>query len=333
MVIQMIHKPHYDVYIASYGPGGEIHHFTMDKEGTLQFCGKVPAPHPLYLAINGQTLYAALRRPFAGSADSGVVSFEIAPDGSLQNAGKIQTTLGTEGCHLYVHQGEIYVTNYTSGSIIHMQRRIITHHGKSIDAARQNAPHPHCICPTPDGKYLCVADLGLDKLFLYDRTLNFISAADVPAGHGPRHVIFSPDGRLAYCVNELRSTVSVFRYRNGTCRLLHTYPALPGHSAQASTAAAIRLHQERLYVSNRGDDSITCFEILGDELNRKSVTKCGGKSPRDFHIVGGILLCANELDNSITQFRINEQGQPERYGKLHLNHPLCIIYRERSDNH
>lgn len=302
----------------------------MDGEGALQFLDKTTVPKPLYLAISGQTMYAVLRQPFTDCADSGLVCFDIAPDGSLENETEIRSTLGEEGCHLCIFDGSVYVANYTSGSVVKIPDRLIRHYGSSIHPDRQSAPHPHFICPTPDKKYLCAADLGLDKLLIYDKTLTLISEASVPPESGARHIVFSSDGRFAYCVNELDSTVSVFRYHSGKLELLRTYSALKSPDGK-SAAAAIRLNENRLYVSNRGDDSITCFKAAGEFLYRESITKCGGRSPRDFNIAGNILLCANEADNCVTQFKIAGENLISAGTKLKLEHPLCIIYRERSE--
>jgi len=44
----------------------------------------------------------------------------------------------------------------------------VRHRGPSgADASRQEAPHPHCAAPSPDGRWLAVADLGCDALYLY----------------------------------------------------------------------------------------------------------------------------------------------------------------------
>lgn len=322
----MTHKQLYDLYIAC---GDGIYHYLMDGEGSMQFQDNVLLPKPMYLAIEGQVMYAVLRSPFENCADSGLLSFQIAKDGSLTNAGEIQSTLGEVGCHLCILDGKVYVTNYSSGSVIGMPDQLVRHCGSSVHPLRQREPHPHFICPTPDGEYLCVADLGLDKLFVYDKTLVFVSEVNVPAGHGPRHIVFSKEDSLAYCVNELSSSVSVLRYEKGRLKLLSTHFALPEEFHGESTAAAIRLLGNYLYSSNRGHDSITCFQREGETLKRKSITKCQGRSPRDFNIIGNFLLCANELDNCVTQFKITKDSLQPTNAKLYLEQPICIVYRER----
>ena len=56
--------------------------------------------------------------------------------------------------------------------------------------------------------------------YLLDKDMNLKFSLKVPEGHGARHLAFSPDGQIMYCVNELQSTVSVFRYCGEKSELL-----------------------------------------------------------------------------------------------------------------
>ena len=59
--------------------------------------------------------------------------------------------------------------------------------------------------PTPDGKGYCVMDLGLDQIVEYPSGRVFRTS---PSGAGPRHLLFHPDGRLAFLVSELGNLVT-----------------------------------------------------------------------------------------------------------------------------
>ncbi len=59
---------------------------------------------------------------------------------------------------------------------------------------------------------------------------------------------------------------------------------------------------DRLYVSNRGHDSISIFEIEADgSLVRLAIRPCGGKRPRNITISPGghFLLVANQESNEV----------------------------------
>ena len=307
------------IYIASCAANGGICHYTL-AGGALTFQEMLPLPHPMYMAIAGDRLYCVLCHPFSESRESGVVSVKL-ENGSLGACSAPVGTHGEEGCHLCVLDGEVYVANYTSGNLCRLPDRIVQHSGRGMDPERQEGPHTHCILPTPDARYLCAADLGLDRILVYDRQLRPVSQAALPAGSGPRHLLFSQNGTRLYCVNELRSGVSVFSYQNGTLTYLRTDPVLPEGYAGESYAAAIRSDRGRLYVSNRGHDSIACFR----EGEAPILVPTGGSFPRDFFIIEDTLLCANERSNTVTVFRM-ENGMPVATDTvLHMTRPLAII--------
>ena len=155
----------------------------------------------------------------------------------------------------------------------------VTHSGCGTDPARQEAPHPHQALVTPDGKFVLVCDLGLDRVFVYDRDLTPVSYADVPKGQGVRHLTFAPDGRRVYAVNELGCSITEFDYADGRLTALRT-TALP--CAGKSYAGAIRLSEDGglLFVSLRGDDVIAVCKPTPDGPVLLRRFPCGGCWPR-----------------------------------------------------
>ena len=95
-----------------------------------------------------------------------------------------------------------------------------------------------------DKKYLCVTDLGLDKVFVYTRDLTINSIVNVPAGHGPRRIVFDDSGTYAFCLKELEFSVSLLTYQNGNFSLINTASALPAGFEGMSQTAAIRYNKE-----------------------------------------------------------------------------------------
>ena len=91
---------------------------------------------------------------------------------------------------------------------------------------RQDTAHTHFVNLSPDKKYLLCCDLGLDSIYTYDFDLNVKSVAKVESGEGARHLAYSSDGKYVYCVNELGSSLSVFKYDNGNLNLCNTYSCI-----------------------------------------------------------------------------------------------------------
>src|SRR5207245_7524335 len=78
------------------------------------------------------------------------------------------------------------------------------HRGSGPNSKRQEGPHAHSINVDAADRFAVVADLGLDKLFVYRYDLakgtltpNEPAAASVAPGAGPRHFTFHPNGRNA----------------------------------------------------------------------------------------------------------------------------------------
>ncbi len=316
-------------YIASCTADGGIHRYRMDDNGTLTWLDKTTMDRPMYMTVAGNKMYIVLRAPFEDSPNSGVVIYDILEDGALGNPTPIRTTLGQVACHIAAAGNDVFCANYISGSVIKLPGALVTHSGHSIHPQRQEAPHVHFVGITPDRKYICAADLGLDTIFVYDRDLNLVSKENVPAGHGARHLAFSEDGKTMFCVNELKSTVSVFSYEDGQLGYLETVSALPDNFTGDNLAAAIRVKGEYAYVSHRGADMIACLHWDGRHLKLCSVIPCGGASPRDFLLTDGYAVCANECSNNITVIKTDRDIMVKISTGVSIPAPLCVSVVEK----
>ena len=320
----MIPKPHCNIYIASYEKDGGIYHYHFDLQGALEFASFTPLDRPMYMTVDGNKMHVLLRQPFENN-QSGLITFDINEDGVPTNPSEIVSTNGEVACHLTAKENNVYCVNYISGSVTKIPDKTILHHGKGINPERQSSPHTHFVDFTPDKKYLCVTDLGLDSIFIYNKDLNPINQYKVPSGHGARHLAFSSDGKYCFVVNELESSVSVFKYSNGQLDYITTENCLPNDFNGISTASAIRLYNGLIYTSNRGHDSISQLSFDGENLKLLQTIDCQGKTPRDFIFIGDYLFSANQDSNSLSvlapldhAFVLKEQ--------ISIKTPICITY-------
>lgn len=326
-------KKIYDVFFADCDTEGGVYRYDMLEDGTLQLGSKLQLDRPMYLELHGDHLYTIVR-PVDTTKESGFLKMVVQKDGSLQVEGETYSTLGFCACHLTVDEetGEAYVVNYLSGNVTKIPDKCVQHEGKSLHPTRQEKAHTHQIIFTPDGKYLSVNDLGMDRIFLYDRDLNPVSVTKAPAGSGPRHTVFSADGRYAYVLNELTSDVSVYRYADGRLEYVKSVSALPADFRGRNTAAAIRLSPDGkfLYASNRGHDSIACFAVEGEELTLLQIVPSGGEEPRDFNLTpdGRFLIATNQVGKNSVVFRM-EKGIPVPTGQvIPMISPLAVVFGE-----
>ena len=170
---------------------------------------------------------------------------------------------------------------------------------------RQDKPHSHCAVVSPDGKNFCVVDLGVDQVKVFDwqnraaglKELASRTIHTTPAGAGPRHIIFHPNGRFAFVVFELENYVTSYKYDGESFRPVQQLSLLPSGFSGFSKAAAIKISEDgtRLFCSNRGHDSIAAFAIDPDTgaLELLNIMELGGAFPRDFEFMpGGKFLLA-----------------------------------------
>ena len=320
----MYSKESFDVYVASCVETGGIYHYKL-RGGKLYPVEVTPMDSPMYMVIEERKMYIVLCAPF-GNEESGVVVYDIDDDGRLTNPSGIQSTHGEVGCHILVDRGEVYCANYVSGSVVKLPDRVIQHTGHGVDPDRQEGPHVHYVGLTPDGKYICATDLGLDTIFLYDRELNLHGRAKVPAGQGVRHLAFSEDGKWLFAANELKSTVTAFSYADGRLEPVDTCSAVPADFTGETWASAIRVKEGCVYVSNRGHDSIAKLSFAEGRLTLQETADCGGAYPRDFIFAGDYLLSTNQNGNTVTVLDSTRAfALVERTG---VEAPLCVCVLE-----
>ena len=190
------------------------------------------------------------------------------------------------------------------------------HPASRINLERQASNHVHSTVSSPDGRYVFSNDLGADKVFVYlfdpkanpDLPLTPAMTASVPlpAGSGPRHLLFSADGKHAWLTMEMSAQVAVFDYHDGVLTQTQLVDLAAGQPTSDKAAAALHTSADGkfLYVSNRGTaNQLLVFAIdpaSGQlkELQRRSVE---GDHPREFSLdpSGKFLLIANQKSNQI----------------------------------
>ena len=349
---------HWRVYVGTYtGQGSEgIYLLDFDAQsGQLTKAGlAAKMENPSFLGVHPMlpVLYAVGE----GGADGGTVSaFRIDAEGGLLSSINRQSSVGDGPCHVAVSPSgrHVAVANYGGGSValfpvsedgaLGEACAFVQHEGSGPDPRRQEKPHAHSVYFDKSGRHLFVADLGLDKIMLYDvddekgtLTPHEPPFSSVDPGAGPRHMAFLPNGRFAYVVNEMGNTVTAFSYAPASASFtaLQTVPTLPDDFPGHSTTAEIVVHPTGrfLYASNRGHDSIATYGV--DEktgtLTLIGHTPTGGRTPRNFEIdpSGNYLLAANQDSDTIVVFHVDPNtGALEATGRtVEVGSPVCVTF-------
>lgn len=359
------HPHHYFVYVGTYTGADSkgIYGYRFDeKTGSLAPLGvAAEVVNPSFVVTDPahRHLYAVTemtgRGPNAYKENGTISSFSIDPKtGSLKFLNKVSSG-GGGPCHLVVDKlGKIlFVANYGSGNVasfaiqpdgsIGAMTGFDQHSGSSVDPRRQQGPHAHAVVISPDNRFLFVPDLGLDRILIYrineakrSFALNTPSYVSVKPGLGPRHFLFAPGAKFAYAVCEMGSSVVAFSYdaANGKLTPVQTISTLPPNFSGQDNSAEIQIDRSGrfLYASNRGDNSITVFQIdtKTGMLSNIQVVPTQGKIPRNFVIdpSGKYLIAANQESNDLVVFTIDSAS-----GKLtptnqvvNLSSPVSILF-------
>lgn len=353
-------KNHCLAYIGSFAEQAEkigISILNVNPDtGEIRVAGmseKIEKPAYLALSADGKHLYATIEtHQYDGLPGGGAASFVIDRDGGLTLQSR-QPTYGALPCYISVDHANttVFVSNYDAGTAAVYQLapdgsllpnpRIFTHSGLGPDPLRQKHPYAHCAVLSPDERYLCVCDLGLDKVMLYDFSggkgdMALAGKLSVSPGDGPRHIVFNASGDRAYVLSEMGCRVFVFSYdrNDGSFLPLQTISTLPpGISGSFCSAIRFTPDGRLLMASNRGHDSITVFQVLQDgQLQVIAHNPTLGQTPRDFNITpnGKFVIVGNQDSNELRVFSLNAvTGLFSFTGcRLEIPSPVCVVFSQ-----
>ncbi|WP_256261836.1 lactonase family protein [Pseudomonas gingeri] len=291
-----------------HGDQSEVSAFAIDSQsGELTKLNTVgtQGKNPVHLSVDPTNKFLAVANYATGS----FALFPVLADGSLGVLAHVESLPGEAGPH----------------------------------KVEQCSSHPHMIPFDPSGRFLVIPDKGLDGIFVY-RVRNGhakleatqVSMVKAREGSGPRHIVFTPDARHAYVVNELDSSVTGYAYKadQGALTAKEILPTLPSTFTGNSRAAAIVIAPsgKHLYVSNRGHDSIAIFAINeGGEFVAQGHIPSQGRKPRFMNLTpdGARLFVANEETDGIVAFDVdgNSGGLTANGQTIKTGSPVCMIFK------
>ncbi|MFF8811838.1 lactonase family protein [Streptomyces pactum] len=339
------------MYIGSFGAGITIGKFDA-RTGAITVTGTfdgVADPSYLALAPSGRALYAVDE-----TAEGTVRALAVGRDGGLSPLGTVRPTGGEHPTHLAVHPGghHLLTANYGDGSVaVHPigadgalgeRTDLVRHTGSGPDPERQRGPHAHQVVPDPRGRFVLAVDLGTDTVYTYrldtaHGRLTKVSETRMAAGSGPRHLAFHPEGRFAYVVGELDSTITVAEYDPHQGRLVTrgTQPTLPPGTDPGGrnypAGVVVSADGRFVYVSNRGHDSVARFAVTdgGAGLRLLDTVPSGGAFPRHLSLApsGELLFTGNQNSGAVGVFRVDRRtGKLTPLGKpFSTPSPVCVL--------
>jgi 6-phosphogluconolactonase len=316
------------VFIASSAPDGILAYDWNLKTAELTPAGvaaKVPKVAWLAFSHGHDFVYSASELDtFEGRPTGEVASFRL--EGEELRPLSARNSAGTGTCHVAADQTGrmLLAADYTGASAASFRiedgklseavwTEHYTEHGPNPE--RQPIAHAHFTSFSPDNRFAYINDLGGDCIHIYKPDV--ATAAMTPAGtyrgvpgSGARTLHFHPNGRTAYCMNELVSTVDVLEWhkRDGSLTLVTRIGLLPAdyHGTTRGCDTVISRDGRFVYFANRDDNFLYTFgaDAKTGTLTPMKRSNCGGKTPRNFTLDPSErwMLVANQDSNLISIF-------------------------------
>ena len=343
----------YAAYVGTYTNGSSlgIHVYDVDVEGQrLEERCVVPVHNSSHItkSQNGEYLYSI--------ADEGVQVLHIEPDGNLTPINKVGIE-GMRGCYLSTDQKGrfLFVGGYHDGKVTVVETQQdgrlgsvmdgVFHKGLGSAAERNFRPHVSCVIPTPDGKFLCAVDNGLDHVKIYtvnEKTgkLKLLDILRCRLESGPRLMTFSPNGRFAYINCELTNTINVYTYdgsgKNPEFELIQVVETVMDKKEVSSASCALKFSPSGQYLltSSAGENTVGIFRADQETglLEKICILPISGGYPKDVDLLPDertlVVLCHES--NYIRFFTFD----PERKviimkgRQLPVETPNCILISE-----
>lgn len=340
----------YVAYVGTYTHENSvgIHIYDVDvEEGKLKERKVVPINNPSDVVVskNRKYLYSI--------ADEGVESFAIEEDGDLTPINK-QWIGGMRGCYVEVDDENryLFVGGHHDGRVSMMKLKEdgsigdiadgVFHKGMGRSIAQRNfIPHVDCVKLTPDQKFLCAVDNGLDQVKIYrvDYEYGKLKLIDIirgPIESAPRMIRFSRDGKHAYILYELMNVIEVYNYSivddMPMFEKIQTISTMTDKDDDVCAASGMEISKSGKYLmcSNAGVNSVVCYEIdpATGMLNQVFATRVNSDYPKVLAICPDEkhYLTLNNNSNDIFSYEINfEKGYSLQTGAgVKVDKPNCI---------
>ncbi len=336
-----------------------IYAYTFDPSmGELRPTGlAAEAANPTFLTLapDRRTVFVANEIDDFGGKKSGAVSSYRLDRANARLIKVNESATGGGGtCHVAVDRTgrAVFAANYGGGSAASFRAApdgrlseavsFFPYTGHGPNPARQEASHVHRVTVSPDNRFLLVNDLGLDAIHIYhlDAATARLTPND-PAmwkanpGTGPRALRFHPNGRIAYCVTEMSSSVVVLRWdaQRGALETVQEVGMRPADFEGKTTGADIVIDRRArfAYAIDRFDDLVITFSIAPDgRLALLDRIAYGGKIPRHLALdpSGRWLLVANQASDNISVLKIDARsGKVSAARKsFPLSKPQCLVF-------
>ena len=334
----------YMAYVGSYTYNGQakgitVYDVDIDGGRFSKRC-EVEVENSSYVIVSNdrKTLYSIV--------DEGVIAFRIQEDGSITKL-NVASIKGMRGCHLSIDEEDnyLFVSGYHDGKCTVLDLKedgsigeIVTgvfHRGFGSVAERNFSPHVSCSRRTPDGKFIMVADLGIDQVKIYsfdekNREMILVDTIRCELESAPRCFRFSSDGKFFYLIYQLKNMIDVFTYETGDrqpkiekIQTIKTTGPKPLTNLTAACSMRLSNDETHMFCGNAGDNTVTVYDR--DQKSGKLTYSCclpiSGSYPKDICVFPDDkhIASLNHESGTITFFTVDYEKRLLVMNGMELN--------------
>lgn len=344
----------YEFFVGTYTAGESegIYKYLLYEDGNMEKIGLVAkTKNPSFLALSSdkKTLLSVCEVENKNGVGF-VESFSLMRD-SLQFINR-KSTGGAYPCFVSINPANfVLVANYSGGNVglfeFSESGRLseildLQQHIGSGSHLRQKSAHAHSAWFSPFSNDVIAVDLGTNELWISqlnedNKTLDIesLKKLKMEEGAGPRHLVFHPNGKWIYVINELNSSISLAVKENETYEKSNSVSTLSLNFDGENYCGDIHISSDGnfVYASNRGHNSIAIFKVNPENGNLKLIAHelVRGNWPRNFSLSpdGDYLLVANEKSNNLISFKRDKiSGLLNYVSEINAPSPVCILFNK-----
>lgn len=301
---------------------------SVDRKGIFEkVCEYFQGDNPSFLYTEGEHFYTC-----SETEEYGAVTKYECKNNKINRLKTIKYS-GQLVCHIQGWKQHLITCAYGSGTVSILDCNL-TNETLISDTFNytERKSHAHWSTISPDKKFLFAADLGRDCIWSwslknYRLNVKDVRCMKVKQGCGPRQILFDENKDVCYVIGELDNTVSVFEYqRNGKLLYKDSYRVSDAETPCYTGTAALD-GNGRLFIANRGPDTISVFLIDGKtNLIKVDEFSCGGCWPRYITILKNerILLVGNQKSGELLSFDVSKE-YTQMLDKISFPEISCMV--------
>jgi 6-phosphogluconolactonase len=225
---------------------------------------------------------------------------------------------------------------------------VLTGHGMDPNASpqagghSQASAHVHIVVVDPSGSFLLVCEKASEKVYVFrlgGDSLVLASVCQAPLRTGPRHCAFDRNGHM-FMTCEFSSEIWCFDFddENGILTFNNKKSTIAPGFAGRNELATLQITPDgkKVFVNNRGEDTIVGFSIAADGSLAKLSSIPVGRCPadpkdavRDLQLMpdGRVLLVPVRPDDVLRAYAISEDGILTPITETPVSDPvnICLV--------